>query len=97
MAASAPFVIHIFRPLSTQESPRCSARADIPNASDPDAGSDSAYAPTVPLARRGGVAEHQLLVTQLREWWTSRGKIRVHRQNIRRDGRVPPSARAGLR
>src|SRR6185312_13884466 len=48
ISASAPFVIHNLRPVSTQSSPRRSARVANPNASDPEPGSDNAYAPTVP-------------------------------------------------
>src|SRR5205814_3190669 len=45
--ASAPLVIHNFCPFRIQRSPFFSARADNPNASDPDPDSDNAYAPTV--------------------------------------------------
>ena len=41
-SASAPFVIHIFRPVSVQPPLTCSARVASPKASEPDPGSDSA-------------------------------------------------------
>ena len=44
--ASAPFVIQSFWPFSIQRSPRFSAFAARPNASDPEPDSESAYAPT---------------------------------------------------
>src|ERR1041385_5787078 len=48
--ASYAFVIHSFWPLSTQWSPFSAARHAGANASEPDPGSESAYAPTVSFA-----------------------------------------------
>ena len=52
-SASPPFVIHAFDPFSVQPPSVFSARVAKPNASDPEPGSESAYAPIVPDVMRG--------------------------------------------
>src|SRR6266576_4221656 len=51
--ASAPFVIQSFLPSRIHSSPCLVALVWSPNASEPDPASESAYAPTTSLARRG--------------------------------------------